>query len=152
MGLREWFFLTGIREVLAHFIGKTSMGLTPILEGDIHQQNADRVGCSRSEAKTLLYATMYGAGDIRLGHSLRPALTDGEKLVLGKELRKKFMAAIPGLEDLVQGVRQKVRQTGYLRGLDGRPIYCRGEHSALNFCCQGAGVHRALAIDWPTND
>ena len=34
-----------------------------VLNGDIHQQNADRVGCTRREVKTITYAFIYGAGD-----------------------------------------------------------------------------------------
>ena len=45
-----------------------------VVNGDIHQQNADRVGCSRRDVKTLTYAFIYGAGDQKLGHSLHPEL------------------------------------------------------------------------------
>ena len=133
--------LAGIEgRIMAHYLARYSDDFKKaILEGDIHQQNADRVGCSRSEAKTLLYAFCYGAGDTKLGHSLKPALCDSDKLALGKELRRKFMDAIPGMEQLIMGVRQKARMTGKLRALDGRPLYCRSEHGAFNLLCQSAG-------------
>ena len=34
---------------------------------DFHQANADRWGVSRNDAKTLLFATLYGAGPLRIG-------------------------------------------------------------------------------------
>ena len=111
-----------------------------VLNGDIHQQNADRVGCTRKEVKTLTYAFIYGAGDVKLGHSLSPELSDPQKKILGTDLRRKFLDAIPGLEPLINAVKEKVRGTGRLRGLDGRPIFCRAEHASLNYLLQSAGA------------
>ena len=111
-----------------------------VCNGDIHQQNADRVGCTRKEVKTICYAFIYGAGDQKLGHSLNPALSDAQKKQLGQELRRKFLDAIPGLEPLIDAVKLKVRSTGRLRGLDGRPIFCKAEHASLNYLLQSAGA------------
>jgi len=111
-----------------------------VLNGDIHQQNADRVGCTRKEVKTITYAFIYGAGDAKLGHSLHPELSDAQKKALGGELRRKFLDAIPGLEPLINAVKLKVRSTGKLKGLDGRPIFCKAEHASLNYLLQSAGA------------
>ena len=111
-----------------------------VLNGDIHQQNAERVGCTRKEVKTITYAFIYGAGDAKLGHSLNPALSDAQKKQLGQDLRRKFLDAIPGLEPLIDAVRCKVRSHGRLRGLDGRPVFCRAEHASLNYLLQSAGA------------
>jgi len=111
-----------------------------VVNGDIHQQNADRVGCTRKEVKTITYAFIYGAGDVKLGHSLHPEYSDGQKKQLGQELRRKFLDAIPGLEPLIEAVKQKVRSTGRLRGLDGRPIFCKAEHASLNYLLQSCGA------------
>ena len=127
---------------LGHYLSRYDEGsfADVVLNGDIHQQNADRVGCTRKEVKTITYAFIYGAGDVKLGHSLQPALSDAQKKTLGQELRRKFLDAIPGLEPLIDAVKQKVRTTGRLRGLDGRPIFCKAEHSALNYLLQSAGA------------
>ena len=111
-----------------------------VLNGDIHQQNADRVGCTRKEVKTITYAFIYGAGDAKLGHSLHPEYSDAQKKSLGQDLRRKFLDAIPGLEPLINAVKQRVRGAGRLTGLDRRPIFCRAEHSSLNFLLQSAGA------------
>ena len=98
------------------------------------------MGCSRRDVKTLTYAFIYGAGDQKLGHSLHPELSDAQKKQLGQELRRKFLDAIPGLEPLIDAVKQKVRTSGRLRGLDGRPVFCRAEHASLNYLLQSAGA------------
>jgi DNA polymerase I-like protein with 3'-5' exonuclease and polymerase domains len=128
--------------LLGHYLAVFDEGAFAevVVNGDIHQQNADRVGCTRSQVKTLTYAFIYGAGDVKLGHSLSPELSDAQKKSLGGELRRKFLDAIPGLEPLVDAVKLKVRSTGRLRGLDGRPIFCRAEHSSPNFLLQSAGA------------
>ena len=127
---------------LGHYLAKFDEGAFAhvVLNGDIHQQNADRVGCTRKEVKTLTYAFIYGAGDQKLGHSLSPELSDSQKKQLGQELRRKFLAAIPGLEPLIDAVKERVRTNNRLRGLDGRPIFCRAEHASLNYLLQSAGA------------
>ena len=116
-----------------------------VVNGDVHQQNADRmttpeVPVSRKIVKNLSYAFIFGAGDVKLGHTLRPEYSDAQKKSLGAELRRKFLVAIPGLEPLVAAVKEKVRSAGHLRGLDKRPIFCTAEHASLNYLLQSAGA------------
>ncbi len=127
---------------LGHYLARYDNGnfASVVLDGDIHQQNADRVGVTRTQVKTLTYAFIYGAGDAKLGHSLSPELSDAQKKSLGTDIRRKFLDAIPGLEPLVEAIKERVRASGRLRGLDGRPIFCRSEHSAPNFLLQSAGA------------
>ena len=127
---------------LGHYLSRFDEGAFAdvVINGDIHQQNADRVGCTRKEVKTITYAFIYGAGDQKLGHSLQPGLSDAQKKQLGTELRRKFLDAIPGLEPLIEAVKLKVRATGKVKGLDGRPIFCKAEHAALNYLLQSCGA------------
>ena len=127
---------------LGHYLHRFDEGAFAdvVINGDIHQQNADRVGCTRKEVKTVTYAFIYGAGDQKLGHSLQPELSDAQKKQLGQELRRKFLDAIPGLEPLINAVKERVRSNGRLRGLDGRPIFCTAEHASLNYLLQSAGA------------
>ena len=127
---------------LGHYLHRFDDGAFAdvVCNGDIHQQNADRVGCTRKEVKTICYAFIYGAGDMKLGHSLKPELSDAAKKSLGGELRRKFLDAIPGLEPLIDAVKHKVRDSGRLRGLDGRPIFCTAEHASLNYLLQSCGA------------
>ena len=127
---------------LGHYLHRFDEGAFSdvVINGDIHQQNADRVGCSRKEVKTLTYAFIYGAGDQKLGHSLHPELSDAQKKQLGSELRRKFLDAIPGLEPLINAVKDRIRSCGRIKGLDGRPIFCTAEHASLNYLLQSAGA------------
>ena len=66
----------------------------------------------------------------------------------GKNLRKSFIDNLPSfkhLKDRVAGASAK----GYLKALDGRKLYIRSEHAALNTLLQGAGaivMKQALVI------
>jgi hypothetical protein len=67
-------------------------------------------------------------------------LGDAEALRLGKDIRKKFLAAIPGLDDLLTAVKKRA-EGDVLIGLDGRPIKLQGKkHAALNYLLQSAGA------------
>jgi len=127
---------------LGHYLHRFDEGAFAdvVINGDIHQQNADRVGCTRKEVKTVTYAFIYGAGDQKLGHSLQPELSDAQKKQLGGELRRKFLDAIPGLEPLITAVKDRVRSSGRIKGLDGRPIFCTAEHASLNYLLQSCGA------------
>lgn len=111
-----------------------------VVNGDIHQQNADRVGVSRKEVKTITYAFLYGAGDKKIGLSVDKTLSDAKAKKLGQSIRAKFVAAIPGLGDLLAAVEKRA-ESDVLRGLDGRPIRLQGKkHAALNYLLQSAGA------------
>ena len=127
---------------LGHYLHRFDGGnfADVVVNGDIHQQNADRVGVTRKEVKTLTYCFIYGGGDLKMGHTLSPELSDAAKRQLGGDLRRKFLDAIPGLEPLVEAVKAKARSQGQLSGLDRRPIFIRAEHAAINFLLQSAGA------------
>lgn len=127
---------------LGHFLARYDEGAFAdvVVNGDVHQQNADRVGCTRKQVKGLTYAFIYGAGDLKMGSLLYPTLSDAAKRSKGKALRQKFLDAIPGLEPLINAVKSKVREQGRFLGLDGRPIICSAEHASLNYLLQSAGA------------
>lgn len=128
--------------MLGHYLAEFDGGAFAdvVVNGDIHQQNADRVGCSRKEVKTLTYAFIYGASDRKIGASLDKSLNEEEAKVLGKEIRAKFLKAIPGLDALLKSVSKQAR-SDVLIGLDGRSIKLQGKkHAALNYLLQSAGA------------
>lgn len=128
--------------MLGHYLAYYDRGAFAdvVVNGDIHQQNADRVGCSRKDVKTLTYAFIYGASDRKIGVSLDKSLDEKEAAVLGKDIRKKFLEAIPGLDQLLKAVNKKA-EGDILKGLDGRPIRLQGKkHAALNYLLQSAGA------------
>ena len=140
--------LSGIElRMLAHYLARYDEGryASILLHGDIHQENADKIGISRRAVKTVTYAFLYGAGDSKLGKSFDAQLTESQAKKKGKEIRQAYMDAVPGLEKLVNAVKSKA-ESGYINLCDGRRCSVDGSHKALNYLLQGsAGV---LAKRW----
>ena len=83
---------------LGHYLSAYDEGsfADVVLNFDIHQQNAERVGCTRKEVKTITYAFIYGAGDAKLGLHSTPHCQMHRRKQLGQELRRKFLDAMIG--------------------------------------------------------
>ena len=140
--------LSGIElRVLAHYLARWDKGryAKVLLHGDIHQENADKIGITRSQVKTVTYCFLYGGGDIKLGHSYDKQLSEEEARKKGKEIRKAYVAAIPGLKDFLEAVR-KASDRGYVHGLDNRRILCDSRHKSVNYLIQGSSA--ILAKRW----
>ncbi len=134
--------LSGIElRMLAHYLARYDGGRYAdiLLNGDIHQTNADKIGISRRQVKTVTYAFLYGAGDKKIGTSFDGSLGETQSKRKGKEIRKAFVDAIPGLSDLLKAVK-RAAERGYVRGPDGRTISVDKGHVALNYLLQGAAA------------
>ncbi len=134
--------LSGIElRMLGHYISRYSTEFADtLLNGDIHQVNADRVGVSRRAIKTITYAFIYGAGDAKIGHSFDSSLNDSDAKSKGAEIREAFVSAIDGLAELLKAIK-KASQKGFIKSIDGRKIALDSPHKALNYLLQsGAGT------------
>jgi DNA polymerase I-like protein with 3'-5' exonuclease and polymerase domains len=140
--------LAGIElRMLAHYLARYDGGRygDVLLNGDIHQENADKIGISRRLVKTVTYAFLYGAGDQKIGLSYDAQLSPKDAKAKGAEIRQAYMDAIPGLEKLVTAVKSKA-ESGYISLCDGRRCAVDGSHKALNYLLQGsAGI---VAKSW----
>tara|TARA_R110002096_G_scaffold277977_1_gene471924 strand:- start:4432 stop:6222 length:1791 start_codon:yes stop_codon:yes gene_type:complete len=110
-----------------------------ILEGDVHQYNADKIGLSRVQSKIWLYATLYGGGDRLIG-----AIAGGGAKK-GKELKDNFDKAVPAFATLKKNLRTAFGR-GYIKALDGRKLKVRSEHRCLSQLLQSAGA--IVAKQW----
>lgn len=134
---------------LAHFMYPFDRGTYAheILNGDIHTANQVAAGLpERNQAKTFIYAFLYGAGDEKIGK-----IVHGDAKA-GKRLKKAFLEKTPAIAELKAKIEDTlVKQRGYrgeikkwkrkyLKGLDGRPLHVRSIHSALNLLLQSAGA------------
>ena len=140
--------LSGIElRMLAHYLARYDKGryAEVLIGGDIHQENADKIGISRSQVKTVTYAFLYGAGDQRIGQAYDKQLSDEQKRKKGKEIREAYVNAIPGLKELLEAVH-KASERGYVLGLDHRRILCDSRHKSLNYLLQGSSA--VLAKRW----
>ena len=135
--------LSGIElRMLANILFKYDEGRYAdiLLNGDIHQVNADKIGISRREVKTITYAFLYGAGNAKIGLSYDSSLSEDAAKKKGAEIREAFVSAIDGLADLLKAIKRS-SQKGYVKSIDGRPIKVDSQHKALNYLLQsGAGV------------
>ena len=135
--------LSGIElRMLAHYIHPYDGGRYSniLLTGDIHQVNADKIGISRRLVKTVTYAFLYGAGDIKIGLSYSQCLSEDKARAKGREIRRAFIDAIPGLAKLLKAIKDASKR-GFIRAIDGRKIEVDSAHKALNYCLQSsAGV------------
>jgi DNA polymerase I len=119
--------------MLAHYMADEEY-INEIINGDIHTANQNFAGLkSRDEAKTFIYALIYGAGDEKIG-----SIVEGNRAE-GKRLRERFLSSLPALAALKSRV-DTAAQRKYLKGLDGRKIFLRHKHAALNTLLQGAGA------------
>jgi DNA polymerase I-like protein with 3'-5' exonuclease and polymerase domains len=122
--------------MLAHFMAPHDGGEygETVLHGDIHTANQQAAGLAeRNQAKTFIYAFLYGAGNAKIGSIV------GKGPKAGGELKKRFLEQTPALKKLINGVT-KAAKRGWLKGLDGRILHIRHQHAALNTLLQSAGA------------
>jgi len=120
--------------MLAHYM-KDDDYTDLILNGDIHSHNQKLAGLeTRDQAKTFIYALLYGAGDGKIG-----SIVNG-RAKQGAILRSRFMRGLPSYAVLMQSIGKIMRARDTLPGLDGRRLHVRSEHSALNTLLQSAGA------------
>ena len=119
--------------MLAHYMNDADY-IEEVINGDIHSTNQKLAGLkTRDQAKTFIYALIYGAGDAKIG-----SIINGD-IKKGKALKKRFFANLPALKKLRDRVQQASNR-GFLKGIDGRRIHVRSQHSSLNTLLQGGGA------------
>lgn len=123
--------------MLANRMGKYDRGAYAkvLLEGDIHTENQKAAGLpTRDNAKTFIYAFLYGAGDSKIGKII------GKGAKEGKLLRYRFLDKLSALKKVIDAVKLTAKDKGHVVLLDGRTVPCRSQHSALNTQLQGDGA------------
>ena len=119
--------------MLAHYMADEDY-INEIINGDIHTANQNFAGLkSRDEAKTFIYALIYGAGDAKIG-----SIVNGNREA-GRALRERFLGSLPTLAALKSRV-ERASEKKYLKGIDGRKILLRHKHASLNTLLQGSGA------------
>lgn len=119
--------------ILSHYMNDKEY-IDAIINGDIHTTNQNLAGLdTRDQAKTFIYAFIYGAGDEKLGTIVGGNRSDGKKI------KERFLRGTPALASFRQRVG-KATGKGWLRGIDGRRLIIRNRHSAVNTLIQGGGA------------
>lgn len=109
-----------------------------LIEGDLHSKNALLFECDRQTAKNVKYACSYGATPPKIALTLKCSTSKA------KALHRTFWknsTALAAFKDEVtrQWNNRGGKNGGYLKGLDGRKLYARSEHSLVNLMFQSAG-------------
>jgi DNA polymerase I-like protein with 3'-5' exonuclease and polymerase domains len=129
--------------MLAHYMND-DVYTHEVVSGDIHTANQTAAGLqTRNQAKTFIYAFLYGAGSAKIGSIVGGSAKEGQKLITS------FLQNTPKLKEFREKVARIYSKEGWLPGLDGRKLLVRAEHSALNTLLQGAGaivMKQALVI------
>ena len=123
--------------MLAHYLALFDGGqyAQTVVTGDVHTLNQKAAGLeTRDQAKTFIYAFLYGAGDAKIGEIVGGSAAEGQML------KRKFLSNLPALRKLQNAIKQKVEQGGTLIGLDKRILPVRSPHAALNMLLQSAGA------------
>ena len=130
---------------LCHYLDNPDF-TNEIIHGDQHQRNADALSdaigskVSRQTAKGFLYCYMFGGGDAKLGEVLK-GYRDAKT---GKKAKEGFSKAIKGLDKLKKQIenewetKKATQGIGWIKGLDGRPVFVPSQHQCLNYLLQSA--------------
>ena len=126
--------LSGIElRCFAHYLNDDDY-TKEVVYGDVHTRNQQAFGVdSRNDAKTVLYATLYGASPSKIGTII------GANAKRGQTIIDNFERSVPAYAKLKRKVATYAAK-GWLPGLDGRKLWVRSEHSALNTLLQSAGA------------
>lgn len=122
--------------MLAHYLNRPEF-TQQVIEGDPHQYNADTVGITRPNAKTLLYAIMYGAQGPKVAKTIGCSVPEGIRI------RQEFLDRLGISEIMDEAIHEQGRGRVWL--VDGAGVVCPSPHAALNYKLQGGGA-RVMAL------
>ena len=118
---------------LAHYMDDKRF-TREVLTGDVHTANQKAAGLeTRDQAKTFIYAFLYGAGPSKIGKVVGAGAKRGQYLI------SNFLKNMPNLKRLRDNITEAAK-SGTVKGLDGRQLHIRSPHASLNTLLQGAGA------------
>lgn len=120
----------------AAYAGETAVIRQVMAGADFHQVTADTVGVDRSTAKTLNFATLYGAGLQKIADMLKISKDRA------KALKTKFFLGMPKVEEFIKAVITTGKSRGYVVNWLGRKLRSEYEFcfALPNHLIQGGGA------------
>lgn len=132
--------------VLANYLDDPTFTAN-ILSADPHSANQKAWGFKegkegRALAKTIVYATLMGAGDARISVEAKVSLDEA------KAAKKIFFDQVPGLPDLIDRLKYEFRRTGRIGLCDGSRILVPRDYMVIPYLLQGdeSRIMRQAAI------
>lgn len=109
--------------------------ISVVTTGDVHTKNMIAAGLSsRDQAKTFIYAFLYGAGDAKLGKTM------GKSKAAGRAARARLLTNMPALRKWIEDTKRQASIKRRLQTLDGRYLHVRAAHASPNTQLQGDGA------------
>lgn len=122
--------------VLANYLNNSKF-TEAILSEDPHAANRDSWGFSKDKegralAKTIVYATLMGAGDARIMSEAKL-----KSLKEAQEAKRIFFAQVPELPALISRLKTQLERTGRIELCDGSRIMVSSPHMVIPYLLQG---------------
>lgn len=122
---------------LGHYMARYDDGEygREVVDGDIHTVNQNAMGLtSRSQAKVLAYALIYGAGNQAVAAQL------GCTPAKAARIKSRWFNNVPALKRLMADVlAASEKRKGWLNAIDGGYVHNPAKHTALNTVLQSSG-------------
>jgi hypothetical protein len=112
------------------------VSLTAEKPNDVHTVNSKKMGVSRSDAKSLGYAILYGASPNKISKMLKVSKEAGVKIV--NDFWEAMLPLKQFKEDSLASWENNDKK--YVEAIDGRKLSVRSPHSIINALFQSAGV------------
>lgn len=117
--------------VLANYLNDEEF-TNAILSEDPHEANRERLRLSsRALAKTVVYATLMGAGDGRIASEADVSLKEA------RSAKQKFFTQVPGLPKLIGRLQKELSRTGRITLCDGSRVLVPSDHMVIPYLLQG---------------
>ena len=123
--------------IMLDYAGQHDMIAAINAGADVHQVTADKLGVSRTAAKTLNFAILYGTGNANLAQMLKCSLADA------KSIKQKYFRELPAVAKLIRQVKQTGESRGYIKNKYGRIYRCPNYEMSYrlpNYLVQGTGA------------
>jgi len=120
--------------VLADYMGDNDYidaVLTKEKGKDVHTRNADVFGCSRDDAKTIIYTMLNGGTGRKIGSILGVSETQGNNLL------NQFKRKVPAFGKLVTQLERVTKERGWLKMCNGLRIRNKDTRLAMSKLLQG---------------
>jgi len=118
----------------AHYVAKYDLdSAKELIDGDIHQRNADVFNVDRNTAKTAKYAITYGCAAGKFANTL------GKATAQAKQVYEEYWDANPGLKALKKSLEDEFDDSGHITAIDGRSLTVRYKHALINTLFQSCG-------------